>query len=190
MSMSSKVFGIFCSAIAITVLFILPAEYGYDPSGIGEKVGLLKLSESTVTINDEDSVNIIKGEYPGIPEDFDSWYPDVLGEPYSKTQNKIFSSDTIVVQLESGEQVEYKALMQGFFDADVIDIELLYDNAMLSVNYNQASKYGLKFILSGSNQTTEGMNMPANWNWLKHSRSPCSPAACLTMCAPRRSGDS
>ena len=35
-----------------------------------------------------------------------------MGEPYSKTQNKIFSSDTIVVQLESGEQVEYKALMQ------------------------------------------------------------------------------
>ena len=57
MSMSSKVLGIFCSAIAITVLFILPAEYGYDPSGIGEKVGLLKLSESSVTINDEDSTN-------------------------------------------------------------------------------------------------------------------------------------
>ena len=112
MSMRSKVFGIFFCAIAITFLFILPAEYGYDPTGIGEKVGLLRLSESPETNNDEDSVNIIRGEYPGIPEDYDSWYPDVLGEPYSKTQNKIFSSDTIDVQLESGEQVEYKALMQ------------------------------------------------------------------------------
>ena len=112
MSMRLKVFGIFFSAIAITFLFVLPAEYGYDPTGIGEKVGLLRLSESPETNNDEDSVNIIRGEYPGIPEDYDSWYPDVLGEPYSKTQNKIFSSDTIVVQLESGEQVEYKALMQ------------------------------------------------------------------------------
>ena len=36
MSMRSKVFGIFFSAIAITFLFILPAEYGYDPTGIGE----------------------------------------------------------------------------------------------------------------------------------------------------------
>ena len=28
---------------------------------------------------------------------------------------------------------EYRALMQAFFDADVIDVELLYDNAMLAV---------------------------------------------------------
>ena len=28
---------------------------------------------------------------------------------------------------------EYRNLMQSFFDADVIDIEILYDNAMLSV---------------------------------------------------------
>ena len=62
---------------------------------------------------------------------------------------------------------EYKNLMQAFFDADVIDIELLYDNAMLAVNYQQAAKYKTKFILSGSNQATEGMRMPQGWNWLK-----------------------
>ena len=62
---------------------------------------------------------------------------------------------------------EYRGLMQAFFDADVIDIELLYDNAMLSVNYQKASYYGLKYILSGSNQSYEGMAMPKNWNWLK-----------------------
>jgi hypothetical protein len=28
---------------------------------------------------------------------------------------------------------EYRSLMQAFFDADVIDVELLYDNAMLAV---------------------------------------------------------
>jgi N-acetyl sugar amidotransferase len=62
---------------------------------------------------------------------------------------------------------EYKKLMQAFFDANVIDIELLYDNAMLAVNYQQAAKYKTKFILSGSNQATEGMRMPQAWNWLK-----------------------
>ena len=62
---------------------------------------------------------------------------------------------------------EYKNMMQAFFDADVIDIELLYDNAMLAVNYQQAAKYKTKFILSGSNQATEGMRMPQGWNWLK-----------------------
>jgi N-acetyl sugar amidotransferase len=62
---------------------------------------------------------------------------------------------------------EYKKLMQAFFDADVIDIELLYDNAMLAVDYEQANKYGIKYILAGTNTSTEGMKMPKNWNWFK-----------------------
>ena len=60
---------------------------------------------------------------------------------------------------------EYKKLMHSFFDADVINLELLYDNAMLSVNYKIANKFGIKYILSGSNTSTEGMMMPINWNW-------------------------
>jgi N-acetyl sugar amidotransferase len=62
---------------------------------------------------------------------------------------------------------EYKGLMQSFFDADVIDVELLYDNAMLAVCYRQAKRLGIKYILSGSNQVTEGMRMPNGWNWYK-----------------------
>lgn len=62
---------------------------------------------------------------------------------------------------------EYRELMQGFFDGDVIDVELLYDNAMLAVNYQLAAKFGIKYILSGHNQATEGMTIPENWNWFK-----------------------
>ncbi len=62
---------------------------------------------------------------------------------------------------------EYRKLMQAFFDADVIDVELLYDNAMLAVNYQLAAKYGVKYILSGCNLATEGMKIPKNWNWFK-----------------------
>jgi N-acetyl sugar amidotransferase len=62
---------------------------------------------------------------------------------------------------------EYRRLMQAFFDADVIDIELLYDNAMLAVNYEQAARHGLRWILAGTNTSTEGMRMPAGWNWNK-----------------------
>ena len=62
---------------------------------------------------------------------------------------------------------EYRGLMQAFFNADVIDVELLYDNAMLAVNYQQAKKYGIRYILSGNNQVTEGMPLPPGWNWFK-----------------------
>ena len=39
---------------------------------------------------------------------------------------------------------EYRKLMQSFFDANVIDVELLYDNAMMSINYQQAAKHKIK----------------------------------------------
>ncbi len=65
---------------------------------------------------------------------------------------------------------EYRSLMQAFFDADVIDVELLYDNAMLGVDYGQAAKHDVNYILSGTNQATEGMRMPSNWNWFKYDK--------------------
>jgi N-acetyl sugar amidotransferase len=65
---------------------------------------------------------------------------------------------------------EYRKLMQAFFDADVVDVELLYDNAMTAVNMREASRHGLSHILTGGNQATEGMKMPAGWNWFKRDR--------------------
>jgi N-acetyl sugar amidotransferase len=65
---------------------------------------------------------------------------------------------------------EYRSLMQAFFDADVVDVELLYDNAMIAVNYRQAARHEVRYILAGTNQATEGMRMPPEWNWLKHDK--------------------
>lgn len=62
---------------------------------------------------------------------------------------------------------EYRGLMQAFFDADVIDIELLYDNAMAAVNFSSARRYGLRYMLSGSNTATEGLRIPPSWNHFK-----------------------
>lgn len=65
---------------------------------------------------------------------------------------------------------EYRSLMQSFFDADVIDVELLYDNAMLAVNYKLAQKHRIKYIIAGTNNATEGFRMPPNWSWLKYDK--------------------
>lgn len=65
---------------------------------------------------------------------------------------------------------EYKNLMLSFLEADVIDVELLYDNAMFGLNYKQANKYGIKYILSGMNTTSEGMVIPKTWNWHKYDK--------------------
>lgn len=63
---------------------------------------------------------------------------------------------------------EYKNMMLAFFKSDTIDVELLYDNAMLAVNYQAAEKYKLKYILSGTNTSTEGIKVPSNWSWFKN----------------------
>lgn len=58
---------------------------------------------------------------------------------------------------------EYRALMLAFFSADVVDVELLYDNALHKVCYSQAKKYHVRYILSGSNIVTEGFRLPPSW---------------------------
>jgi N-acetyl sugar amidotransferase len=63
---------------------------------------------------------------------------------------------------------ENRDLQCSFFKANVVDIELLMDNAMLALNYQQAAKYGLKYILSGCNIATEGMSLPPGWNHFKY----------------------
>ena len=59
---------------------------------------------------------------------------------------------------------ENRDLQRSFFAANVIDIELLMDNAMIATNYAAARRWRLKYILSGMNSTTEGMLMPGGWN--------------------------
>jgi N-acetyl sugar amidotransferase len=62
---------------------------------------------------------------------------------------------------------ENKDMQISFIKANVIDVEMLMDNAMIALNYKMAKQYGVKWILSGNNLSTEGMDMPSNWNWLK-----------------------
>lgn len=63
---------------------------------------------------------------------------------------------------------ENRDLQRSFFEAHVVDIEMLVDSALIALNYEQAAKHGLRHILSGSNIATEGLGMPEGWNHLKY----------------------
>jgi N-acetyl sugar amidotransferase len=65
---------------------------------------------------------------------------------------------------------EYRGLMEAFFAADVTDVELLYDNAVIAVNFQAAARHRVRHILGGTNVATEGMRMPPGWNWLKYDK--------------------
>ena len=63
---------------------------------------------------------------------------------------------------------ENRDMQLSFFKAHVVDIEMLMDNAMMAVNYQQAAAHRLHYILAGTNIATEGMPMPPTWNHFKY----------------------
>jgi N-acetyl sugar amidotransferase len=62
---------------------------------------------------------------------------------------------------------ENRDMQLSFFKANVIDIEMIMDNAQAALNFKIAKKYNLHYILSGSNTATEGILAPQDWTQYK-----------------------
>lgn len=115
------------AAIVVTVLIVLPAEFGVDPSGFGARLGLLDLGvvddESLADTDQDGTARLVSGTYPGLPDEFDMYEPEVLGEPFSVTHDSEFRTDTLTIKLDMDEEVEYKVVM-GQGDAIVYSWQL------------------------------------------------------------------
>jgi hypothetical protein len=99
----------FVAGMAATVLFIMPAEFGRDPTGLGTLLGLTNLAATTP---DEPVPLAMEGAFPAIVEDFDEYEPPLIGLPFANTGLDIeMQSDDLTIMLQPGEQVEYKAIM-------------------------------------------------------------------------------
>jgi tRNA(Ile)-lysidine synthase TilS/MesJ len=57
---------------------------------------------------------------------------------------------------------EFKDIQLAFFKANVIDIELVTDQAILAVLHHTAKKHGIKYVLTGHNNSTESI-LPRHW---------------------------
>src|SRR5690606_7705810 len=68
---------------------------------------------------------------------------------------------TLVVDWE-----EFRNLQKAYFNADVIDIEVLTDHAIIATIYKLAAKFNIKYILSGANIATEAI-LPDSWVYTK-----------------------
>jgi hypothetical protein len=99
-------------AFLVTVLFVLPAEFGVDPTGVGQKLGLMDLGDVDSDAGEGDSSRTVVGSYPDFSGEFDYYEPEVLTAPFSVTHDGEFRSDTLTIDLKLGEEVEYKALMK------------------------------------------------------------------------------
>ena len=70
---------------------------------------------------------------------------------------------TYIVNYEKSDRA-----LKAFLDLDILDLELLTDHLLISLNFSVAALHGIKYILSGDNIATEGVLMPSNWNWFKY----------------------
>ena len=125
-------FWTFVGAAVVTVLVVLPAEFGIDPTGLGGKLGLTRLAGASAPDVDA-APRIVEGTYPAASpdEEFDYFEPETLGEPFSKPQDRPFRSESMVIALAEFEQVEVKAVMnQG--DAIVYSWKLIEGETVYS----------------------------------------------------------
>jgi len=77
---------------------------------------------------------------------------------------KIVTSLKIDLETYTINQNEFRDLQRAFFKANVVDIEMLTDNAIVAVLYIFARKHKIKFILGGQNIACEGMRGPQGWS--------------------------
>lgn len=161
-------------AVAVTILFVLPAEFGVDPTGIGNKLGLVDL------INDESDQASSEpaptsGAYPEIPVDFDYYEPQVMEDPYSRLQDARFRSETLSIRLGVVEQVEYK-LRMGQGDAVVyswqVDSGFVYTDfhADPGGNDQYPDRYWIRYSEGEFNRGAGSLVAPFagnhGWYWL------------------------
>ncbi|MGZ4037986.1 MAG: 7-cyano-7-deazaguanine synthase, partial [Bacteroidia bacterium] len=58
---------------------------------------------------------------------------------------------------------EIKDIQLSFIKANVVDVELPYDYALIVTTYKAALKYGIRHVLTGHNVITEGTYLPKSW---------------------------
>ncbi len=173
------------AAAVVTVLFVLPAEFGVDPTGIGAKLGLLDLAETAESVQSSASTGgntIVEGTWLAIPEAFDFYEPDIVGDPYSRTQAGKFRSDTITIELDVGEQTEYKAIMQrgnAFVYHWKLEQGIVYTDFHADPGENAAGypdQYYVRYAESETGENSGSLVAPFSgnhgWYWLNIEEEP------------------
>ena len=59
---------------------------------------------------------------------------------------------------------KFRELQSAFMRAGLINIEIPTDHILMATTYEMASKYGIKYIISGGNVNTESV-MPPSWSY-------------------------
>ncbi|WP_306261685.1 hypothetical protein [Pararhizobium sp. IMCC21322] len=134
-------------AVALLVAFILPAEYGIDPTGIGKLTGVSALAQDTpVPATSKDfgqSLNFNVEEYDLTAEHINRSIRGLL-----HLEDAPFKSETIVLELEDLGEMEHKFILPQ-------DTALLYSWKILN-----AKGDGVYYEFHGHPSSADAPNYP------------------------------
>jgi len=187
-SLFKSAFFTLLGAVIVTALFIMPAEYGVDPTGIGTKLGLTNLDASKpapgVAPLTQPVPKLVSGAFPGPPaeEDFDYYEPDVLGDPFSRSHDSEFQTTTMEISLDEFEQVEVKAVMkQGdalVYSWKLIEGETIYTDFHADPHQTELypERYWLRYAESEEPSASGSLVAPFDgnhgWYWMNIEEKP------------------
>jgi len=191
-SLFKSAFFTLLGAVIVTALFIMPAEYGVDPTGVGTKLGLTDLGAGEPPAKSipetasatGSAAKLVMGSFPDAPaeEGFDYYDPEVLGDPFSRSHSSEFRTSTIEIALDESEQVEVKAVMkQG--DALVYSWKLIEGNSVYTdfhADPHQTDlypdRYWLRYAESEGSSASGSLVAPFDgnhgWYWLNIEENP------------------
>jgi hypothetical protein len=187
-SLFKSAFFTLLAAVIITALFIMPAEYGVDPTGIGTRLGLTDLDAAEplreAAATTEPSPRLVSGAFPGPPaeEEFDYYDPEVLGDPFSRSHPSAFRTTTMEISLDELEQVEVKAVMkQGdalVYSWKLVEGETIYTDFHADPHQTDLypDRYWLRYLESEEASASGSLVAPFDgnhgWYWMNIEENP------------------
>ena len=167
---------IFAGVVAAILLIttVLPAEYGIDPTGIGNAIGLKKMGEIKVSLKKEATAAVTENVQKTVPvqESTESKVGLTLAsvKPVNPEPEKEIVMDTISVTLNPDQGTEVKTKMRKgetlkykwSTDGGRANFDVHADSKKLKINYHNYEK-GSQKIKEGS--ITAAFDGSHGWFW-------------------------
>lgn len=156
-------------AVVLLVTVVMPAEYGIDPTGLGDAIGLKRMGEIKVSLAKEAAADQIEDAQAV------STPPTVAQAPKPETKDAPNDETTITLAPDQGREIKLimtkgdKVAFLWSTDAGKANYDVHGDSKALGINYHSYSK--------GSEQTHQGEIEAAfdgshGWFWRNRTSTP------------------